>query len=139
MEQSDLDLVRARRAEIAQQRLALDNEDADLAVTERTLEKLKARKEAAKRPEAPLVKSSSGPERLSIKEKIIAVLRDAPTVWAPDTSVVWNDIQDRFGVAVNKNSFHPLMHSLVSDGIVVREGKQIALAERLQTTKEAAE
>ena len=146
---SSLARVRARRAQIA----ALLNaaaknitewraEDADLAVTERTLTRLEggpqqnldlvgADDEMRVVDKDPLANKFSG-ERPSIKQLIIRSLKQAPETWVPDAQWVWDAIKRDYNVAINKNSFYPQMTSLVNeDKTVVRDGKKIALVERL--------
>jgi hypothetical protein len=154
---SSLSRVRARRAQIAQRLAAIGKEttdlraeDDDLAVTERTL----ARLEGDAQPNLELVTVDKDPmankfagERPSIKQMIVRTLKQAPETWAPDAQWVWDAIRRDFNVEINKNSFYPQISSLVDhDKSVVRDGKKIALVERLSrrelrefTDREAAE
>lgn len=158
---SSLARVRARRAEIARRLNAIGKEttdlraeDSELAVTERTLVRLEGDGQTI----LDLVPVSPDPmankftgEKPSIKQLIIRTLKAAPNAWMDDSGAVWASIVREYGVAINKNSFYPQMHSLVTDDkVVVRDGRRIALAERLsrrelsqlagkQPEKEAAE
>jgi hypothetical protein len=139
---SSLARVRARRAQIASRLEAIGREttdlraeDSDLAVTERTL----ARLEGDTQPKLDLVPVSTDPladkfsgKKPSIKELIIRTLKQAPEIWVPGAAWVWDSIRREYGVEINKNSFYPQMHSMVNeDKTVARDGKKIALAERL--------
>jgi len=137
---SSLALVRARRVEIANrldainvEAKALGVEDADLAVTERTLERLEGKPEDEMVPvsQDPLADKFSD-KKPSIKQLIVRALSQSPEAWVPDAGWVWNCIRQEFGVEINKNSFFPQMHSLVNeDKAVIRDGKRVALRERL--------
>ena len=136
MTESFLARVRARRAEIAQQRAALDTEDAELEITERHAirldgdpnQKILVMKQVS---EDPLADKFSG-KKPSIKDLIIRTLKQAPEAWVESSSWVWARIREEHGIEINKNSFYPQMHSMVNDDkTVIRDGKRLALAERL--------
>jgi hypothetical protein len=157
MSNSDLDLVRARRAEIAKLRTQLDAEDADLDVTERTLARLQASKppstaaheheEAIKAQplEARTVRYRRRLRRakpqLSQRDMITGTLRVQPEIWVKDSATLQQRIKEIHGVEIPKTSLYPYLSDLKGEGTIVRNADGgIALAERIRfVRKEAAE
>jgi len=144
MSESDIHLVRERRASIARMRKVLDEEDHDLAITERTLARLQAAKTAAK----PTGNGAGRPKAsgdLTQTDMIVGALRGSANTWLSSSSELHGLIEAIHGVSINKNSFYPLLHDLDERGIIVRENGRIALAERVtddivaEERREAAE
>ena len=138
MSDSDIHLVRERRAEIEKQRVALDKEDAELAITERTLARLQAAKSAAK-PNSNGASPFKPKGAISQSDMILGVLRGAPTPWMASSNDLHAAIKTIHGADINKNSFFPMLHSLEKRHLIVRKGGRIALAERLARQIEAFE
>lgn len=129
-------LVRARRAEIAQQRAALAEEDAELEITERQAVRLEGAGSGPSEEMAPVSKdplaSKFTDPKPSIKMLITRTLKQSAEAWMPDAGSVWDAIRRDYGVEINKNSFYPQLASLVNDDkTVIRDGKKVALIERL--------
>ncbi len=122
-------LVRNRRAELAKQREALETEDAELAVTERTLVRLAGIRPSgpngAAKPHGPKL-----PQPTSQKGLIVATLKTAVRAWFETGEALRKAVQDVHGVDIGKSSFQPYLSELKKTGVIVRDGQRVALAER---------
>lgn len=66
---------------------------------------------------------------------IIATLKASADVWVESSSVLHDDILRIHGVDIKSNSLLPLLTGLKNEGIIVRDGPKIALAERAAVAK----
>jgi hypothetical protein len=135
MSQSDLDLIRTRRAEIARQREALDLEEQDLAVTERTLARLQDSAKwgsgtpaSAPSPDHPALK---GGQPSGNRAYILAALEAAPDPWVASGSALLGLIKSIYNYDLNQNSLYPVLGDLSSKGLIKRENGRLALAKRV--------
>ena len=132
MSDSDLALVRARRAAISREIEELQEEDDDLEVTERVLARLQAAKAKANGngahvgPPAPLATRT-----MSQPEYVLGTLRAAENPWIESAVALQNMVRKVHGVDIPTNSFHPIISNLTKRGVVLRDGPRIALAERI--------
>lgn len=119
--------IRARRAEIDRQIEALSAEVADLHVAERVV----ARFEAVSGPSqsAEGAKASSQPRHVDL---IVATLKASPASWFVDWAALQRAIKELHDVDIPKSSLQPYLSNLKSAGIVVRNGPNIALRERVE-------
>ena len=88
---------------------------------------------AAQKP----VQTSSLMDRLlantaSQKSLIVATLKTSDNVWFETGDELHKAVKRVHGIDINKNSFLPYLSGLKADGIIVREGQRIALADRLK-------
>lgn len=132
---SFLDLVRARRAEIDRQRAALDTEDQELAVAERVAERL----EPFVRAGAPNAETGSTVTNAVLAagapktqpELVISTLKASAGPWFESSNALHDEIQRIHGVDIKSGSLLPVLTNLKNEGIILREGPRIALAERV--------
>ena len=139
MSDSDIDLVRARRAEIAKLRKELDAEDAELDITERTLARLAAADRPASNGHAKqsriILRRSGTSVKPSQKDMIVGTLKAEPIAWITDAGALQAKIKEIHGVELPMTTIYPYLSSLKSDGIIVRgKSGEIALADRIKKT-----
>ncbi|MEI9931388.1 MAG: hypothetical protein WDM89_12810 [Rhizomicrobium sp.] len=138
MSDSDIKLVRARREQIAKERAALDAEDADLDITERTLSRLAAATTLQERGSTRPVLVRLPKHTPSHKDMVLGTLKASPTVWIASADALQKQISQIHKVFIGKSSLFPYLSELKTKGVIVRgKNGEIALAERVM--KEAAE
>lgn len=124
---SDLIQVRARRANIAQLRAALDKEDAELATVERVLLRLSGEAPAATSQREPLgVRIVRGNKAL-----VTRVLEDVPHPWMTADEIK-NEIERTTGNVIGKTTLFPLLTAMKNEGLIVRDNRRVALPRRLE-------
>src|SRR2546430_4209675 len=138
MSDSDIQLVRERRAEIAKLRESLDQEDTDLAITEKTLVRLQAARSSVK-PNGNGASLFKPKGAISQGDMILGALRGSAKLWLDGSGELHDLIRSIHGVEINKNSFYPLISDLAKRGLVAKDGPRLALASRVAATREAAE
>lgn len=142
MSDSDLSLIRTRRAEIAKLRAELDAEDADLNITEKTLARLQAKSQTGDtvtRARRRIIRRI-GQFGISQKEMLIGTLRAEPSPWVRDVRALQERIKEIHGAEIPMTSIYPYLTELKNAGIILRgKSGEIALAERVKAQKEAAE
>jgi hypothetical protein len=126
-----IEKIRARRAVIAQQRKALDEEDNDLLVTERTIMRLDVSKPAAKRAEK-IVRRVSKKQAVKApvagnRGRIIGALKQMPGKSAESPVILNNKIEELYGHRINPNSLHPILAALGKSGTIDRDGGRVVL------------
>jgi hypothetical protein len=148
-----LGAVRARRAEIAAQQRALEEEDDELAVAERVAERLEPSlrsKAAAGDRDAPNTEPTAaaaviaGKGGLSVRatvqtlrrsmsqpELIVATLRASADPWFESSAALHDEILRIHGVDIKGNSLLPSLTGMKKDGLIIRNGPRLALAERV--------
>lgn len=114
-----LQKIRAKRAELAQQRAALDGLDAELAIAERVLAKLEGDETpAATTPSAAPPPPPAGASR---RERILEAL-SGEKVWMTSGEInhaIWK----RHGAMIKGSSLYPMLSVLKQEGVIVRAGK----------------
>lgn len=133
MVQDTLAIIQARRQTIKAEIEALKAEDTELAGALRTLERLASAKSQAPRalaapaPTRPPAKRGRKPVSgdKSRSELILAVL--AERGWL-DVEGITSAIAKDYGVAVANRTISPLLSGLKRDGLIVRQGRKVALA-----------
>lgn len=149
--QANLSAVKARRALIARQVSALQDEDAELATVEEILARLakggarvagatpgKRRGRPPGRPArsaAAKGKTAKGAGRGkrngagSQRELVLAALKKPGATWM-DVRQIIQYVKDAHGVAMPPRSISPLLSNLKKSGAIVRNGRRVALPER---------
>src|SRR5262249_3688589 len=117
MEQSPLDLIRARRAEIAKARKALDQEEAELMAAERTIVRLTGG--------ASKGANGAATSKPTQKEMVIGALKAGPV---ESIRALQAEIARIYGIEVKLTSLQPLV-SFMTGKELVRDGRRVALAE----------
>lgn len=129
-----LDDVKARRAQIAAMRSALEAEDHELQIAERVLMRL-ARKTLAIAPRLPDEQISSqqigddGAASGTVEELIIRTLRLSAVAWLTSAEVK-GDVDRMRGREVPMGTIGPVLTELKNKNIIVRDGNRVALSER---------
>lgn len=123
-----LAVIRARRSAIKTEIAALHSEDGELAAAERGLARLiGGRARPAARPARVLGRRGRKPATgdKSQRELILAVLGNAD--WLDLNDIVLA-IAREHGVSVAKRTISPLLSALKREGLIVRQGRKVALA-----------
>jgi hypothetical protein len=127
-----------RRSEIASQIEALKLEDADLAVAQRAVTRLLQR--IAHAPSAPTL--SSGITRpakrgrapkfgdRTQRDLVVAALADAEPPWLGADGII-AAVKAADGVALPKRTLSPLLSVMKREGLLTRQGHQVALISRI--------
>jgi hypothetical protein len=135
-------VIRARRAEIAQQLARLRAEDDELAVVEQVLRRFDANSAEADGV-APLRAAARAASRHSLltprsqREYVLDALANADHVWLRSDQIVAL-ARKRWGVSILESSLRPLLSVMKRDGQVVRQGRVLALPERVEEARKAA-
>jgi hypothetical protein len=125
--------IRARRAEIAKLRQALDAEEVELEVAERVIARLEAARPTS--TGAQPAKSGTGVPATQA-ELVKAVLRTSADPWFSSSTAIGEEIARTHGVEINPNSLQPLLWNMKKEGIIIRDANnRIALTERVQGGK----
>jgi hypothetical protein len=132
MSDPNLATVRARRAELAKLRRAIDDEDSELEIAERALTRL-----AASRPESINFSRPMSPPATQ-RELIEAVLKVSPDPWIESPAALRAEIERTHGVKIKPTSFQPLLSTLKKEGVIARDRLKIALADRIRQERAEA-
>lgn len=117
---TDLQKIRDRRADLAQQRAALEKLDADLATAERVLVEMSGSEASpALNPVVP-VKPPSGYG--SRRERILEALSGEKVFMT--SGEVNRAIAKRYGVMIKGTSLYPMLTQLKKEGVIVRAGQK---------------
>jgi hypothetical protein len=140
MSDSDLSLVRARRAAIKREMESLEEEDEELQTAERVLARLQASKvvkpavaiTAGNGAHATSTAPTKSSGRMSQPDYVIGTLKAVQNPWVDSPVALQGLIKTLHNVEIPTNSFHPILHHLRADGVIVRDGSRLALAERVK-------
>ena len=123
-----LDIIRARRAEISQQRKVLGIEDDELAIAERVAERLIGASETG----ATIANASmaAAPPKTQT-ELVISTLRASVDPWFESSGALHDEIQRIHGIDIRSGSLLPVLTSLKKERTIVRDGPKIALTSRV--------
>ena len=121
-----LEQIRAERAQIVQQRAALDKRDAELAIAERVL----AGMSGVSPPITPFVVTAHSNKEPSRKDKVLDILSDGP-LWMTSSSINLS-VARKYGQLIKPSSFHPLLTDLKNEGVILRDGNKLALKSRIE-------
>lgn len=124
-------VIRTRRAEIAQQLARLKAEDEELAMAEQVLRRFSDRG-AAEAPQAASVRQRLLSPR-SQREYVLDALAHSEHVWLRSDQIVAL-ARKRWGVSISERSLRPLLSVMKRDGQIVRQGRVLALPERVEET-----
>jgi hypothetical protein len=129
--------VKARRAEIANEtslvlaRLeALKQEDQELEVAERVLSRLAGHPEVLPHPSLTKALSRIPGKSPRTADMILSTLRTSPKVWST-ANEVRDDLSRKKGAEVPMSTVSPTLTKLKTLGLVVRDGLNVALTERV--------
>jgi hypothetical protein len=134
-----LTAIRERRAQIAQQVARLQTEDEELAVVEQVLKRFAERGEADGGAPTPLQSRSSALRQRMLsprsqREYVLDALANADAVWLRSDQIV-AFARKRWGVAISERSLRPLLSVMKRDGQIVRQGRVLALPERVEEAR----
>lgn len=127
--ESNLSMIRARLAEISRQQESLIKEAQELEIAVRVLTRLAATSSVTGASEPPQVVRVGAPA--SQRGLVIAALRVSADPWFASPAELRAEIEQTHSVKIKNTSFQPLLSNLKTQGVVVRDGLRIALAERL--------
>lgn len=115
--------IRARQIEIDRQIAALSDEASDLEVAARVVARL----------ETPPTSQATEPKsQLTHPDLIVATLKAAKGPWFGDWSGLQRAIKEMHGVDIPKSSLQPYLSNLKNQGVIVRNGPNIALRVRVE-------
>ena len=120
--------LRARRQEIARLKAELDKEEQDLLVTERVLRKLSGLPDVE--PSVRRVQLMDGLIRGN-KALVVAALEDEPQPWMTADQIK-SAIERTRGHIIGKSTLFPLLTAMKNEGLIVRNGRVVALAKRVE-------
>jgi len=123
---NDLTSIRSRVAVLAKLRKEIDDEVSELETAERVLLRLAAMPSDGQH-HADLPRG-----RVTHRELVLSVLRAAPDTWL-ESRDVRAEIKRAHGVDIQPTSLQPLLSGLKDKGTIVRDGRRIALAERVRS------
>lgn len=135
MNSPDLQSVRARRAEIAQLLRTLKTEDADLAVAERVL--LQLTPDGSPPPKQRLTRRGRQEGGKSQRALVLEALAQSKSEWL-DVAGIISYVAKNHAIAIPRKTLSPLLTYLKNDGLVVRDGRRVALKSRIATKKRIA-
>jgi len=132
-----LDNVRARRAEISRAKEALEKEDQELAIAEKVAEKLDPSlvSSVTRVADPDLVVpnkllATAAPKRHS--DLVLSTLKASANTWFESSEELREEVRRIYGIEIIRGSFLPLLTSLKNEGLIVRDGRKVALAEKTQ-------
>lgn len=126
---SDLDQIRADRANIARQRAELEKLDADLAVAERVLLGYRASGAQSPAPIQAAFKLASPVPSATRRDRVIQALSDEK-LWMTSSEINLA-IEKRHGALMKTNSLYPMLTNLKKEGVIVRDRDRMALKSRI--------
>lgn len=125
--------LRTRRVEIARMIEALRAEDEELAIAEEVLGRLA---DGEPRPRhaphaiaTPRARAADDPPK-SQRELVLDALAASPTAWLRTRDII-TVANKRWGVAIPEKSLRPLLSVLKNARQIVRQGRVVALPERV--------
>lgn len=121
-----LNQLRARRQEIARLKAELDKEDQDLSVAERVFLKLSGVEIVAQHREPLIDRLVRGNKAL-----VVAALEDEPQPWMT-ADQIRSAIERTRGHLIGKSTLFPLLTAMKNEGLIVRNGRVVALATRVE-------
>lgn len=131
---ANIAVIRARRAEIARQLAKLKAEDEELALVEQVLSRFAHRDTQDGAPHS----STGVRQRLlsprSQREYVLDALSASDAVWLRSDQIVAL-ARKRWGVVISERSLRPLLSVMKRDGQIVRQGRVLALPERVEERK----
>ena len=122
-----LQLIRARRAEIAQARKALDAEDAELQSAEKTVLRLSTQEGWTTNFGVPA--KAAGPH--TQRELVVATLRDSENLWFDSVAALRDEIERVHGRDIKITSLQPLVSMMTGESVIKRNGSKVGLAARV--------
>ena len=138
---SDLSAILLRLSEIDRIQTELSVEREELAIAKRVLERLSASRlpasqQSSSRPPATQVRNDTAQPVKGLKGLFIEVLKNSEPPWLTAIEVK-TEASKAKGTDVPMSSVSPKLWDLKNDGIIVRDGLKVALAERVRRTNEA--
>lgn len=127
--------LRARRIEIARAIEALRAEDEELAIAEQVLGRLADGAPSPRHAQAPLAiaapraRTADGPPQ-SQRELVLDALAASPAAWLRTRDIIMV-AKKRWGVTIPEKSLRPLLSVLKNARQIVRQGRVVALPERV--------
>lgn len=121
-----LNVLKARRAEIARELERLRREDQELAAVETVLDRY-AEGEFVLHSERMVPAARSTPK--SQREMVLAVLEDCIPPWVSSGDLV-REARSRWGLEVDIKSLRPLLSVMKNENLIARAGRQLALKRR---------
>ena len=109
----------------------------ELAVAERVAERLEPGIRPSTSPPGdvdmiPEMKTATLKRQMSQPELILATLRASADPWFESSAALHDEVLRIHGVDIKNNSLHPLLSGLKNEGLILRDGQRITLAERVQ-------
>jgi hypothetical protein len=135
-----LGTIRERLQIIADQRKALDAEEAELKIAERVISRLDGTRAGSVGVKTtPNIRVRPNiPSALTQAELIESVLRTSAEPWFATSTAVGEEIYRTHGVRINSNSLQPLLWTMKKQGLIVRdERNRLAWADRVKTREGA--
>lgn len=120
-------MIRAKRAELARQRAALEKQDAELAIAERVLAEMEGVKASSPQQTFEIVLSAPSGSR---RERVLEAL-GGDKIWMTSAEIN-NAIAKRHGVLIKGTSLYPMLTNLKKEGVIIRQGDRMALKGRLE-------
>jgi hypothetical protein len=132
----NLSSVRTRRAQLAKQIKQLQDEDEELAIAERALTRLAVGTSAISSmssvSEPTKINGATHETPVTHRDLVIATLKHRADPWVPGSKALLDEISETHGLAIQRNSFLPLLSNLKKEGVITRDvAKRIALTERI--------
>jgi hypothetical protein len=134
---SDLAKIKDRRAELAGQRKAIEDEERELEIAEKVLVRLGRALPTSINASAPLMTPavtslSRDLTRASVSDVLMHILSTSATVWHT-SSELQIEASRLKGKDVPMTTISPTLTALKKQNMVVRDGNKVAFAERART------
>jgi hypothetical protein len=144
---ASITLIRARRAEISQQLARLKAEDDELAIVEQVLSRFSNAVAGSGGVDGGMTTFGPAPvpgsthTRLfqtprSQREYVLDALATSDEVWLRSNEII-TQARKRWGVTISERSLRPLLSVMKRDGQIVRQGRVLALRERMHGADKA--
>jgi hypothetical protein len=124
-----LEVVQARRDEIARELDSLRHEDQQLEIAEQALRKLAVRPAPLNAARILSTAPAAHREPRSQREVVLQVLREAKEPWMRSGEIV-DQAHTRWSIRVPEKSLRPLLSVMKREGAIVRRGRLIAATDR---------
>ncbi len=132
--------MHARLGEIAKLRESLDDEERDILTAIKVVARFESRPKSAEAPtqEPGFFLSAPPPTKMTHRQAVIAALKAVVPPWVSSYAELQEIIKRDYGIDIPKTSILPLLSDLKGHGVIVRNGQEIALAERVMGARETS-
>ena len=129
MQDKNVEAVQARRRAIADEIERLTQEDGELAVAEKVLQRLS--NEQFMPPAKALERRPAATRPRTQRELVLWALEASPKLWLWSSDIV-DDVRSKWGITLPERSARPLLTLMKREGEIVRNGREVASKARVR-------